>query len=235
MAISAAQAKRDRKALHKAIAHDLKRQARAKVKELREAVRVARAGRKALHERARARCRAERAHVRARAEQRRQRALAELRAATQQERKAAHFICHTAKATAKTEHKGHVERARATLSAERQYQADLRRIEAANRAKKPGLARARVRRSESNDEVRQNLDPDMLALFEKVRRQITGSDRQSRTEAFLAYAHDHPKELLGALDDLAEQKIRELEREHRKAHRFARKRYSAAELDAVPF
>lgn len=234
--ISAAQAKRDRKALHQAISKDLRAKAKAKVLALREAVKVARKGRLALHESARSRCREERKRVRARAEQRRQRALAELRAATAQERAAAHFTCKTAKANAKTEHAGNVERARATLLAERAYQADLRRIEAANRAKKPGLARAVVRRAESDDEVRQNLEPDMLALFEKVRRQIKGGQRQSRTEAFLAYAHDHPRELLGALDELAEQRIKELERAHRHAHRFARKkRYSAAELAEVPF
>ena len=50
MTISAAQAKRDRKALHKAIEKDLRAKARKKVLELKEAVRNAKKARKALPE-----------------------------------------------------------------------------------------------------------------------------------------------------------------------------------------
>jgi hypothetical protein len=80
------------------------------------------------------------------------------------------------------------------------------------------------------------LPPELVSLFEKVKRGIKGSARASRLEVFLKYAEEHPHEVLAAIDDKTEDVIRDLERQQREAARHVRRRrYTAAELAAVPF
>jgi SAM-dependent methyltransferase len=69
---------------------------------------------------------------------------------------------------------------------------------------------AAMRASESDDEVRQNIPPTLIALFNRVRTQIRGSKRQTRTEAFLEYVADHPGEELDAVDRIAEWKLKQV-------------------------
>src|SRR6185295_17647714 len=75
---------------------------------------------------------------------------------------------------------------------------------------RPGVARA-VARGESDDEVRANIPPDLVPLFERVKRGIKGSARESRTEAFLRYVEEHPREQFAAVDDATDALIREME------------------------
>ena len=93
--------------------------------------------------------------------------------------------------------------------------ASLRRIEgsakARARAGRPTVTRAE-QRSESDDAVRSNLEPELHALWERVKRSIRGSDRTSRTEAFLQYVHDNPKEALAAIEDKTDALIEEMSR-----------------------
>ncbi len=58
----------------------------------------------------------------------------------------------------------------AQLRAAHEYHCALARIE---------------RQAESDDEVRSNIPPELVALFERVKRGIKASPRMSRTEAFL--------------------------------------------------
>lgn len=71
----------------------------------------------------------------------------------------------------------------------------IRRAELARLRKGPGVSRA-VHRSESDDEVRQNIPPELLPTFEVVKRSIKAHDRKSRTEAFLEWVEAHPSEIV---------------------------------------
>jgi hypothetical protein len=140
--------------------------------------------------------------------------------------------------------KDDIARARAELVAERLYQRDLRRIEAANRQRRreaPRITRLE-RQDESDDEVRQNIPSDLVPLFERVKRSIKATPRMSRTEAFLHYAEEHPAEVLEMIEDKTEALIRELEAKHDEAARAVRRpvrrthlRRTTAELTDVPF
>lgn len=55
-----------------------------------------------------------------------------------------------------------------------------------------------------------NLSPTQLACFDRVRGMIKGSDRESRTEAFLRYLEDHPDEQIEAIDRVADLELRSL-------------------------
>lgn len=72
----------------------------------------------------------------------------------------------------------------------------------------------RERQSESDDEVRHNIPVGLVKVFDKVRRQIKGSDRRSRTEAFLEWAEENPGEVYAIQEREAERELKRLVREH---------------------
>jgi hypothetical protein len=209
---------RDRRKHHKA-------QLRAKVRALRAALKEARAEKPAHVRRAREQCRLHRRLLVKRAKERRARALADLKLATKQEREAARARCLEGKARAKDSALSEVHQARHALHEERAYQADIRRIEANNRRARLGITKATAseRRSESDGEVEGNLPPELVPLWTKVRRRIKGSSRRTRTEAFLEYAEEHPREIVEAQEGGIEARICELEHAHAKAARLAKR------------
>ena len=169
------------------------------------------------------------------------RVLEELREAMRAERLGARQACTVRLGEARGI-KDAILRARAELQAEKKYEADLRRIDRANRKRRSEAPRVtRIeRQAESDDEVRGNIPPELGALFERVKRSIKASPRMSRTEALLKYAEEHPDEVLVAIDDKADALIRELEAQELQARRELRRgpprtRYTPEQLADVPF
>jgi hypothetical protein len=235
---TASTARLHRRALMREIERDHRKKARAKLSGLREQLRAARLTRRNALVEATSRCRSERIAVRDRTRMERLRALDELRKALHAERQAARDTCTVRRADARKATSDAVQRARGEFDAERKYQEDLKRIERGNHDRHVATRRASgsERRSESDDEVRVNLPAELVALFERVKRGIKTSPRESRTEAFLRYAEEHPDEVLGAIDDKTDAVIRDLERQEREAARYARRRrYTPAQLADVPF
>jgi hypothetical protein len=231
-------ARRAHVALKRDIEREHRHKARRKLVSLREHVRAARLARRNALLEVTTRCRSERIAVRERTRLERLQALQALRETLHAERQAARDACSLRRDEAKKATSDAIERARAELSAERKYQEDLRRIEHGNRERRRGVHRSTSteRRSESDDEVRANIPPELVSLFEKVKRGVRASLRESRTEAFLRYAEEHPDEVLRAIDDKTDAVIRELEHREREAARHYRRRnYTAAELAEVPF
>jgi len=242
--LSVQEAAKQRHALHRDIAKSHREKAAATLRDLREQLHVARTRRNAALTTAKGQCRAARLALRETANARRQRALAELRDTYAKERADARDVCALRKAEVHTEARDPIERAKGKWEAERKYQGDLRRIEQGNRERHRAVHRAHAeeRRSESDDEVRANIQPDHQALWERVKRSIKGSSRESRTEAFLRYAEQNPSEVLEALGDDSDRVVRELEEQRAKAERALRppsasrrRRSTPEELAAVPF
>jgi hypothetical protein len=77
----------------------------------------------------------------------------------------------------------------------------------------------RERQGESDDEVRQNIPAGMARVFDKVKRHIKGSERKSRTEAFLEWAEENPGEVFAIQEADAEREIRRMVREQERAER----------------
>ena len=162
-------------------------------------------------------------------------ALAELRAKGEAERGKARGVCALEKGEAEKATSGAVEGARAELAKERAYQEDLKRIERGNRARFRGAKRATAaeRRAESDDEVRNNLPPELVSLFERVKRLIKAGPRETRTEAMLRYAEEHPREYLDAIDDCTEALIRDLERQEEEALRARNPRATTVQVQKL--
>jgi hypothetical protein len=185
--------------------------------------------------------------LREKAQTRRKSVLAELRDTYAKERADARNVCILRKADVHAQAKDPIERARGEWEAQRQYQAELRRIEQGNRDRHRTFhrAHAKERQSESDGAVRANLPPDYLGLWERMKRSIKGSTRESRTEAFLRYVEENPAELVAALEHDSDRLVRELEEQQAKAERALRAKrppppakrrvYTREELAAVPF
>ena len=128
----------------------------------------------------------------------------------------------------------------AVVAGERKYEKTLRGVG-------PSKLRstARERGQESDDEVRSNLSPEMVPVFNRVRRDIKGTPRKSRTEAFLQWAEENTGEVFELMQHQADRELakllkeqEQLEREHRP--RRARRAQAAAPglvviIDEVPF
>ena len=203
----------DKRRLWKDIDKDIRGRARTKVTQLKERVREARRLRQETREKARRKCLIDRqrarraaARIRARADARAKKRLDDARQS-----------CALAKAYAGSTRETIAE-ARATLESEQNYQRSLRQIERSRKSRtaaRPAAKTTRERLGESDDEVRQNIDPSLHALFEKVKRSIRATPRMSRTEAFLQYVEEHPREADAAIEDQTDALIRQLEARQR--------------------
>jgi len=242
--LSEKEAKRQRRQLLKEIATEHKRRDRETLVALRQQIRDTKQRRKAAMREAVVSCRAGRLAARERSKAR----VLELRAAAKEairlarieEKQAARSSCALAKEEIRSSPATSTEKARAALQAERQLQRELKRIEGESRARaRRGRTSAAERAQESDDEVRQNIPAELVPLFERVKRTIKGSTRQSRTEAFMLYAEENPHEVVDAQEGLAQREIARLIREEHALRRAMRhpRRYkpTAAELAAVPF
>jgi hypothetical protein len=237
--LTRAEGRRQRADIMKQIAREHRKTQREQLVQLRGEIRDAKAKRRlAVHD-ARNRCKTGRLAARARARELRVRLLAEMRAAVKAEKEQARASCSASLGEAKALG-DRLARARAELLAERKFRADMRRIERGNRARAKEL-RSHTKRGqkqgESDDEVRGNIPPELVALFERVKSKVKGSARWSRTEAFLHYAEEHPKEVLEVLEDKTEQLIRELEQRERDTARAYRRPVprEVYESSGVPF
>jgi len=109
-------------------------------------------------------------------------------------------------------------------------------IRKADRRHATGVVKARSsskeRAQESDDEVVRNLPSALVGVFNKVRRQVKGSQRRTRTEAFLEWVEENPGEVYAMQGAQAERDLARLVAEHDRATRLARRKSLAAD---VPF
>ena len=109
---------------------------------------------------------------------------------------------------------------RAELEAERHLQRDLRQTEAhAKRVHARHKRTAREVSAESDDEVRANIDADLVPVFDRVKKSVKASAHQSRTEAFLRYVEENPQEVIQLQQQSADLEVKRLLAEQAKAER----------------
>jgi hypothetical protein len=227
---------------------------RVKVKKLREHLRNAKglARKRAKHTRALCRAELVRARERARAQREALRADYKLASAqvTLSAREAAHRSCERSKQHATAYTADSVTRAAKHLTHELAYQRELAAL-----AKRPKLCAvahrkaAKEKRHESDDEVRGNISPELVPVFDKYKAKFSGSPRRSRTEHFVEWASEHQSLVDEVINADIERSVRELVKHeaatrkrmaipahHKQSKAKLERRLSdAALLDAVPF
>jgi hypothetical protein len=194
----------DKKRLHREIKADQRQAHRDKVRELRARIQLARLERKAKISAIRSQCAVSREKLRALCLSRRERAALE----------AARFI-----------------EARKAELGEEQHLEQLGRSADRRHVKGSVRSTSAERSQESDDEVRANLPRELVAFFNKHKRQIKGTARKTRTEAALQYAEENPDEVWILQNEQAEKDIRAMIREHNQHARAV----GASTLDDVPF
>lgn len=138
------------------------------------------------------------------------------------------------------------EQKRAELEAERRLQRELGRAAKHSEAQKAKVKRSgREAQAESDDHVRQNIDAELLPVFEAVKRSIRGDAHRSRTEAFLQWVEENPGDVLALQQAAADVEVRRLLAEQAKHEREAARRRKrdyqptkaelAEYLEGVPF
>src|ERR1035438_6095136 len=100
-------------------------------------------------------------------------------------------------------------------STRRSCAASSARTASAGRRRHGGRASGARRRATTRSA--QTSPPELVPLFERVKRAIKASPRMSPTEAFLHYAEETPDDVLAAMDDKTDALIRELEGQYREA------------------
>jgi|CXWL01.1.fsa_nt_gi hypothetical protein len=133
-----------------------------------------------------------------------------------------------------------IERRKKQTAQERAEDRLLAAFEAAAQRKRKPRSTARERRAESDDVVRGDIDPVMVPVFNRVKHLIKDiPGRQTRTEAFLDWAHDNPGDVYDIQEDYAAKVLAKLEAEQHaleKAHKSPRRiRPGLVPLEQVPF
>lgn len=135
--------------------------------------------------------------------------------------------CQTRAVIAKASGASEVARRRAKLLEEKGFEQKMRAHERPQRLR----STTGERRQESDDQVRTNLAPDMVPVFNAVRKHITGNLRKSRTEAFLQWAEENPGEVYDLMQHDADKYLAQLLAEEARTTRELRRRSVAG----VPF
>lgn len=212
---------------------DLRKRAMQRLAALRSELKTARAQKRARLKQVGCECR----HARKRISARAKAARARLNASIARTREQAKNLCTASKGQARHETLQKIESAMTALDTERATQRQLAAWTRPTTSTKQSKARAESR-SESDDEVRNNLEePGLLIVWDAVKHKIKGRGRTSRTEAFAEWVAEHPSEVYEIQEADAHRQILALEREERLLSKaLKRTRYrEPAGLAAVPF
>lgn len=144
-------------------------------------------------------------------------------------RVAARELCQARALEAKQRGAADVAAKRGKLKEEQTFN---RQIEAADRPRRL-RSTSRERAQESDDAVRSNLPPEMVRVFNAVRKHIKGGPRRTRTEAFFEWAEENPDEVWALMQHQAERDLAALIAEQQQTEKaYARARSGRR---AVPF
>jgi hypothetical protein len=193
----------------------LKQQDRVKLIELNAQIKAARKRRQEALKTTTQSCRRWRVEASARAKKFRQDELARIRKETTELRQSARNRCQMRRHKIRSSGARAVEVKRELRELERKHQEQQKRL--AQHAKKRMAKHAtssKERRQESDDHVRGNLPPELQKVWDRVKRQIKGGPRRTRTEAFLEWAQENPGDVLHHQEHITDREVAELVREH---------------------
>jgi len=142
--------------------------------------------------------------------------------------------CSTDKQKVVEAYEPKVKKSSAELAEERKHQREIQRIEAANkdREKKRPKKSAGERLQEHDEEVVNNLPPELVPVWHSFKYKIKGSKRRSRYEAFMDYLHDNPQAIDYVQVQIEKNNDRKLAREQAKY--YAERGYNMRKTEPPP-
>lgn len=225
--------------LRKLRADMLRQQDRVKLEELNHQLKAARARRAAALKATSQSCRKLRTGAKLKVEELRRAELARLKAESKRVRQQARNECQARKHRIRKAGGKAVAVQRALLKEERDHQAQQKRLaeHARLRIAKHKSSKSELRQ-ESDDHVRGNLPAELVPVFNRVQRQIKGTQRRTRTEAFLEWAEAHPEDVQEYQQHETDRAVARLVAEHEATQRRLRKgagHYRQLASGDVPF
>jgi hypothetical protein len=127
-----------------------------------------------------------------------------------------------------------IKKVNAELADERKHQREIQRIEAANkdRENKRPKRTAGERLHEADQEVVQNLPPELIPVWHTFKHKAKGSKTRSRYEAFMDYLHDNPQVIDYVQQQLEKTNEKKLAREQAKY--YAERGYHLRKTEPPP-
>lgn len=206
---------------------DHARKDKARVLDLKRAVRAARKQRREKLQQVKCDCRKARERNRERAKRARKR----LQASIVRTRERARSLCQLAQGEAAHSTLTDISRHVDALHSERATQAQL----AAWTKPKRKESSRKERLQESDSAVEANIDePGLRVVWQHVKHKIKAGPRRSRTEAFYEWVGEHSADVYAIQERDAERQLDELERLEKRARRLKGPALRRA-LEAVPF
>jgi hypothetical protein len=213
----AAQQKKDRAQRER----DARKADRVRLRQLRSHIRAAKVHATQRRREVLLMCRRGRATAREHAKQLRAASRVALLASIDAERAKSRTACEARKSQARSKNTDSLRRAQAAFEHEAKH---VRTMRIWAKPQKSVLAKARRTEaiSESDSEVRNNIPPDLVPVFNAVKARMKGGTRRTRTEAFMEWAGDHPSEVLRILDAQIHRDVEALVKEEARLRREVR-------------
>lgn len=212
----------NRRTLAQAVKDEQRRIRTEALDKLRDQINLIRDRRKALTVKVRAQCHRARLRGRELRRRRREEARDALKRELQEMRQAERNRCQLRLERVKAESETARERAARELRERARAEQHASKLER-HRDKHRREQQAREKRAESDDEVRANLEADLIPIFDKVRSRIRARPGMARTDAFLHWVEENPGEVWAMREDLAERKLAALIREEAAAAKALKK------------
>lgn len=207
---------------------------KAAVAKRKKALKEARAGKRSAMKEARTACKIDREKTKESTRAAYKRTLEKARAKREAARAAARSRCSAGVQKVVEEYDPKVKKSDAELAEERKHQREIQRIEAANkdREKKRPKKSAGERLSEADQEVVQNLPPELIPVWHHFKDKVKGSKRRSRYEAFMDFVHDHPEAIVFVNQRIEKETEKKLAKEQAKF--YAERGYQLRRTEPPP-
>lgn len=158
----------------------------------------------------------------------RREAIKTVRVECRQARETLRNVCAARREDEKARGSDTIAKRRRAVTDEERAERQLRDADRRGAGKRRSTAKERA--SESDDEVRSNVEPWAVPVFDKVRRFIKGSPRRTRTEAFLEWMHDNPEEVHTVRNANLDRELAQYMAEQSRLESLNRRRGSLADI-----
>lgn len=187
--------KRTKAQREKIVKHVSRTNDKAAIAKKKKALKEARTEKRSKMKEARTACKVDREKTKESSRTAYKRIVEKARSKREAARAAARSRCSAGVQKVVNEYDPKVKKGSGELADERKHQREIQRIEAANkdREKKRPRKTAGERLAEADQEVVQNLPPELIPVWHHFKDKVKGSKRRSRYEAFMDFLHDRPE------------------------------------------
>jgi hypothetical protein len=206
---------------------------KAAIEKKKKAIGEAKTGKRSAIKEARTACKVDRERTNKKTRTAYKRTVERARTKRDEKRAAVRSRCEAGIRTVEETYTPTIKKSAAELAEERRHQKEIRRIDAANKDRQRSRAKSWERMQESDEEVEQNLPPELRPVWRAVKGTIKAGGRRSRLEAFLERVEEDPDLVPYVQERLEREKLKQYE--HEEAAYYASRPQKQGEEDLGEF